>query len=83
MDDPGHAGGRQLRQRLARFGGEHHGEVVVGTQLTGGADDGAHEELVEGVGPGDLGAQPAEELLQLAHARKPSRSTSLPPGYRR
>ncbi len=49
VDDPRHTGGGQLGQRLARLGGEHHGEVMVGAQLAGRRDDGANEQLLERV----------------------------------
>ena len=38
----------------AGLGGQHQGEVVVGAQLLGGADDGAHEQVLERVGALDL-----------------------------
>ena len=46
-DDARHTRGGQLRQRLARFGGEHHRQVVVGAQFAGRRDDRAHEQLLE------------------------------------
>ena len=54
---------------VARLGRQHQGEVVVGAQLAGGDDDGAHEQVLERVGALDLGAQDGEEVLQLADAQ--------------
>ena len=57
-------------ERLAGLGGQHQGEVLVGAQLLGGGDDGAHEQVLERVGAVDVVAQDGEELLQLADPQR-------------
>ena len=60
----------ELAQRLAGLGREHQREVLVGAQLAGRRDDGAHEQVLERVGALDLGAQDGEEVLELADPQR-------------
>ena len=54
-DDPRHAFDGELAEHLARLRRQHQGEVLVGAQLAGGDDDGAHEQVLERVGALELG----------------------------
>jgi len=66
-DDPRQAGDGELVGGLARLGGEHQCEVIVGAQLDGGLHDAAHEQVLEADCVVDVGAEPGQELLGVTH----------------
>ena len=69
-DDARHAIDGELAEGFAGLGGKHQGEVLIAAQLEGGMHDTAHEEVFEVDRAVEVGAQPGEEVFQLADSQR-------------
>ena len=61
---------RELAERVAGLAGQHQRQVLVAAQLVGGVHDAAHQQVLEVDGAVEVGAQPGEEVLELAHPQR-------------
>ena len=60
----------QLAERVAGLAGEHQRQVLIAAQFVRGVHDAAHQQIFEVDGAVEVGAEPGEEVLELAHPQR-------------